>query len=100
MRIQDYNPVETTATRTEDVRQTERASRSSGNQTSAAGEDRVDLSGLSERVSQALETSASEHSARVQRLARDVAAGRYQPDAMRVSRAMVAQMSGSREVAG
>ena len=52
---------------------------------SVSGEDRVEISSLSENIA----ASGDMHAARVQDIAALYASGRYSPDAMLVSRALV-----------
>jgi len=58
----------------------------------AASTDRVELSELTGGLTHALEAAAQQRVSLVERLAQEHAAGRYQVDAMAVSRAMVAEM--------
>ena len=58
----------------------------------AGGADRVELSDLTGGLARALQASASERAARVERLGQDVSEGRYRPDPAAVSRAIVAEM--------
>lgn len=51
--------------------------------------DRVHLSDLSGRLVQMLSTDSPDHVARVDKLAADFKAGRYQPDAQATSRGIV-----------
>ncbi|MGE5569396.1 MAG: flagellar biosynthesis anti-sigma factor FlgM [Rhodospirillales bacterium] len=51
--------------------------------------DRVQLSGLSGRLLEMLAVHAADREARVERLATDYRAGRYQPDALAVSRGII-----------
>jgi anti-sigma28 factor (negative regulator of flagellin synthesis) len=57
----------------------------------AAGADRVELSDLTGGLARALEADASQRRARVEGLAADYAAGRYQVDARAVSQAIIAE---------
>jgi anti-sigma28 factor (negative regulator of flagellin synthesis) len=54
----------------------------------AASGDRVDLSGLTGRISQTMRTLASQSAQRVSHLQKDFRAGRYQPDAQQIAHAM------------
>jgi flagellar biosynthesis anti-sigma factor FlgM len=59
----------------------------------AAGqEDQVHLSELSGRLLRIASTQSPERAARLERLGADVRAGRYQVDAMRVSRALIEEV--------
>jgi flagellar biosynthesis anti-sigma factor FlgM len=54
-----------------------------------AGQDRVELSGLSGQLSRVLGASSADRSAKVSRLSAQFQAGTYQVDAQAVSRSMV-----------
>ncbi len=54
----------------------------------SAGGDHVDLSGLAGRISQTMQSLASQSSARVGQLRQVFRAGRYQPDAGQIGQAM------------
>lgn len=56
--------------------------------TSPGTGDRVDLSGLAGRISQTLQTLASQSAQRVGQLQHDFQAGRYQPDAGQIASVM------------
>ncbi len=56
---------------------------------SKTGGDEVDLSGLAGRLSEAVSADSPQRLARLDRLSRDFAAGRYRPSAAEVSRSMV-----------
>jgi flagellar biosynthesis anti-sigma factor FlgM len=60
---------------------------SAGSASAGAG-DRVDLSGLAGRISQSLQTLASQTAQRVGQLQQAVQSGRYQPDARQIAGAM------------
>ena len=60
---------------------------SSGATAVSAG-DRVDLSGLAGRISQTMQSLASQSAQRVGQLQRDFSAGRYQPGAQQIAAAM------------
>ena len=62
-------------------------SRSSGAAGAFSG-DRVDLSGLAGRISQTMQSLASQSAQRVSQLQKEFRAGRYQPDAQQLSRAL------------
>jgi anti-sigma28 factor (negative regulator of flagellin synthesis) len=57
--------------------------------TPAGVQDTVQLSNLSNRLIQTLESEASARSARIERLAAEVQAGRYHPDAREISRKLI-----------
>jgi flagellar biosynthesis anti-sigma factor FlgM len=63
-------------------------SESSGGSGTAAG-DRVDLSSLAGRISQAMASLSTRSAQRVTQLQKDFRAGRYQPDARAISQAML-----------
>ncbi len=81
------------AEKTSGLQEIERAgvSRAQGSGKRAAA-DRVELSGLAGRISQALDASAAQRAERVEQVSREYAAGHYQVDAAAVSRAMVKEM--------
>jgi anti-sigma28 factor (negative regulator of flagellin synthesis) len=56
--------------------------------TGAGSGDRVDLSGLTGRISQTLQALAGQSAQRVGQLQKDFQAGRYQPDAGQIATAM------------
>jgi hypothetical protein len=68
--------------------------------TDAHGHDRVELSGLSDRLTDFLAAANVEHSTKVRQLAAVYAAGRYTVDSMRVSRAMIAESMGTAKSSG
>jgi hypothetical protein len=55
----------------------------------------VDLSSLTGRISQVMQSLANQASQRVSQLHKDFRAGRYQPDAQQISHAMAAEWHGS-----
>jgi hypothetical protein len=93
MRVNDRNLAGTTAAETGRTPETNKT----GNGESAHGSrgtrspDRVELSGTLQRLSQALGTAGDQRSSRVDALSAMYAAGKYQPDAAVISRAMVAE---------
>jgi len=60
----------------------------SSNSPSAAAGDRVDLSGLAGKISQSLQTLATQTAQRVGQLQQAVQAGRYQPDTRQIAGAI------------
>jgi len=81
--------------RSEDIA---RSGANGGNRVSGAdpqNRDRVELSGLSDVLSNALDVSKSQHSEKVRQLAALHASGRYTVDSMRVSHAIVSEAIGS-----
>jgi len=65
---------------------------------SSQNRDRVELSGLSDGLTDALAAANVEHSDRVRRVAALYAAGTYTVDSRRLSSAIVSQAIGSRPV--
>jgi hypothetical protein len=63
------------------------SSRTSGANTA----DRVDLSGLAGRISQAMQSLSQDSAQRVSQLRKDYLAGRYQPSPQQISQAVAAQ---------
>ena len=61
----------------------------------AATGDRVDLSSLGGRISQAMQSLSNQSGQRASQLQKDYQAGRYQPDAQQISHAMLAELSGT-----
>lgn len=57
----------------------------------SAGGDRAELSGLTGRISQTLAAQSAERAQRLDKLAKEYHAGRYNPDSQPVSRAIVGQ---------
>jgi anti-sigma28 factor (negative regulator of flagellin synthesis) len=57
--------------------------------------DRVDLSSLAGRISQAMQSLSSQSSQRVSQLQKDYQAGRYQADPQQISHAMLSELSGT-----
>jgi anti-sigma28 factor (negative regulator of flagellin synthesis) len=58
----------------------------------AGGADRVELSDLTGGMARTLQASATERANRVEQLGRDVSEGRYRPEPIAVSRAIMAEM--------
>ncbi len=61
----------------------------------AAAGDSVSLSGLAGRISQSLQTLASQTAQRVGQLRQAVQSGRYQPDVQQLAGALAASFAGS-----
>ena len=103
MRVDDRNLAGSQAAQSgqaNQAHQVERASESKPAEGRPAGSsDRVELSDLTGGLARALEAAGRQRPARVERLAEEYAAGRYQVDARAVSRAIVAEMN-SRGPAG
>ena len=66
-------------------------SKAAGGQ-AASGSDQVQLSELIAMLARALETAGSDRAGRMERLAGEYSAGRYQVDSQALSRAMLAEM--------
>ena len=58
----------------------------------SAATDKVELSNLTDGLTRALDAAAKQRIGRMEKLAEEYAAGRYQVDAQEVSRAIVAEM--------
>ena len=99
MRIDDRNLTGNPASQTGKADQAQEVARQAESKPqqarAAAGGDRVELSGLTGGLARALEADASQRQVRVEKLADDYTAGRYQVDSMAVSKAMVAEMRAS-----
>jgi hypothetical protein len=69
--------------------------------TGAAGEDRIEISSLTERINDSLSAQSALGAERVRQLAALVQSGRYVPDARRISQALVSRAltGNSQEVA-
>jgi anti-sigma28 factor (negative regulator of flagellin synthesis) len=93
MRVDERTLSEQTASTASRANESQRiqvdTSASSGASRTASG-DRVDLSSLTGRISQAMDALSAQTTQRVSQLQKDVRAGRYQPGADQISHAMVA----------
>jgi anti-sigma28 factor (negative regulator of flagellin synthesis) len=97
MRVDELNlndQVASTANRAADSQRVQVTTAGSAGLSVAAECDQVDLSSLTGRISRAMQTMANHASQRVSQLQRDYRAGRYQPDARQISRAMLSHSSG------
>ena len=91
MRIDErslQDQVSSTASRAAEAQRIQVDTASSGSG-SAAGADQVALSGLAGRISQTMQSLASQSSARASQLQKEYRAGRYQADARQLSRALL-----------
>ena len=98
MRVDDTtltDQVSSTASRAAESQrvQVDTSATSGGSGTSAG--DRVDLSSLGGRISQAMQNLSNQSATRASQLQKDYQAGRYQPDAQEIGHAMVAELSGT-----
>ena len=94
MRIQDRTSLGTPSTQTGRTSETQRAERENTGQVGAAGSgdgDRVELSSTLGRLSQAIATAGAQRADRVQTLSTDYRNGRFRPNSVVTSRAMVAE---------
>ena len=94
MRVQDRTSLGTQATETGRAAEAQKANRGNTGRSGATGSaegDRVELSSTLGRLSQAIEAQGAQRSDRVQALASDYGAGRYQPNSEATSQAMVAE---------
>jgi anti-sigma28 factor (negative regulator of flagellin synthesis) len=98
MRVDEQNlsaQVSSTANRAAESQRIEAGTAGSSHIGAAGGEDHVDLSSLAGRISMSLQGLSNQTSQRVSQLQKDFQAGRYQPDAQQLSRAMVQDWQGS-----
>jgi len=94
MRIQDRTSLGTPATQTGRTSETQRAGRDNTGQTGAAGAadgDRVELSSTLGRLSQAIAAHGAQRADRVHALSTDYQAGRFRPNSVATSRAIVTE---------
>ena len=94
MRIQDRTTLGPTATPAGRAGETQKAGQETTGQTpltSSADGDRVELSSALGRLSQAISSYASQRAERIQALAGEYQAGRFRPNALATSRALVAE---------
>ena len=96
MRVDDRNLAGSQAAQSGQANQAHSVERASESKAAegrpAGGADRVELSDLTGDLARALQAAGRERAARVERVAEEYAAGRYQVDARAVSRAIVAEM--------
>ncbi len=85
------DPVSSTASRSAESQRIQVDSGGAHGQAGTAGGDRVDLSGLAGRLTQAMQALANKGTQRVNQLQQDFRAGRYQPDAVQIGRALAAE---------
>lgn len=92
MRVEEHSltdQVSSTASRAAESQRIQVDTAGSPDAGGAAHRDRVDLSGLAGRISQTIEALANQSAKRVSQLQKEFQAGRYQPDAQQLARAMV-----------
>jgi anti-sigma28 factor (negative regulator of flagellin synthesis) len=91
MRVDEHSPtdqVSSTATRAAESQRIQVDTATTSGAAAAAAGDRVDLSGLTGRISQTMQALASQSAQRVGQLQKDYRAGRYQPDAQQIASVM------------
>jgi len=97
MRVDDRNLAGSQAAQSGQANQAQQVERSNESKPaegrSAGSTDRVELSDLTGDLARAMQAAGRERAGRMERLAQDYAAGRYQVDARAVSRAIVAEMN-------
>jgi len=90
MRVDERSLTEqTNASRTGESQRIQLDTATSSSAPQAATADHVDLTSLTGRITQAMQTLSSQAAQRVSQLQGAVRAGRYQPDARQISHAMV-----------
>ena len=95
MRVYDTNPAATSAAESGRSQETakiskDHASPSAGTR-SPGSEDRVELSSMLGRLSQALSDMGSQRSARVHALAGQYQSGQYRPDSMAIAHGLISE---------
>ncbi len=91
MRVEDHSltdQLSSSATRTPESQRIQVDTNSSGGSSSASGADRVDLSSITGRISQAMQTVAAQSAQRVSQLRQDFQAGSYRPDVPQLASAL------------
>jgi len=91
MRVDERNlndQVSSTAARAAESQRIQVDTSASTGASGAAQEDQVNLSGLTGRISQTMQSLATQSAQRVNQLQKDYQAGRYQPDAQQLSRVL------------
>lgn len=93
MRVSDRNALGTVAAETGRTQESAKVEQGGVAQTARAGSggDRIEFSYTLGSVSRSLSSFSSQRAERVQALAADYQSGRYQPDALATSRAMVTE---------
>jgi hypothetical protein len=94
MRVYDTNLTVTSAAETGRAQETQRIDRGTqgtASRTGRSGSDHVELSGSLGRLSQTLSSFQQDRASRVQSLAATYQSGKYRPDSMATSRAMVSE---------
>ena len=97
MRVDERNlggQVSSTAGRATESQRVQVDSSGSSPASSANSGDRVEVSSLAGRISQAMQSLSSQAAQRVGRLQQDYQAGRYQPDVQQISHAMTSELYG------
>jgi len=86
--------VSSTASRAAESQRVQVDTSSTSGSSGTAASDRVDLSSLAGRISQAMQGLSNQSAQRTNQLQRDYQAGRYQPNAQDIGHAMLAELSG------
>jgi anti-sigma28 factor (negative regulator of flagellin synthesis) len=92
MRVDEHtlnDSVSSTASRAAESQRIQVDTSASSGAAGATSSDRVDLSGLAGRITQSLESLAQHSTQRVNQLQKEFQAGRYQPGAQQLSRALL-----------
>ena len=98
MRIQDRTSLGPAAAETERTPETKKTGRESTGRTGSAGSadgDRIELSSTLGRLSQAIAANGVQRADRVQALTADYQNGRFHPDPVATSRAMITEALGA-----
>ena len=85
------DPASATANRAAESQRIQVETSTSAGTASATVPDHVDLSSLAGRITQSLQAQANQSVQRVNDLQKDFRAGRYQPDAQQLGRALAGQ---------
>jgi flagellar biosynthesis anti-sigma factor FlgM len=91
MRVDENNPtnqVSSSASRAAESQRVQVDSGATSGTGSASAGDRVDLSSLTGRISQTMQSLASQSAQKVSQLKKDFSAGRYNPNAQQIAGAM------------
>jgi hypothetical protein len=104
MRVYDTNLTGTSAAETSRAQESQRIDRHVSGQSSSSGDvsgtDRVELSGALGRLSKTLTAFQQSRSSRVEALAAQYQSGKYRPDSLATSRAMVSESVSAGSEAG
>lgn len=87
--------VSSTASRAAESQRIQVDTSDSGASAESSAADRVDVSSLAGRISQAMQNLSGQSAQRISQLQKDYQAGRYQPDPQRISHSMVADLFGT-----